>query len=246
MRGGFAIREAVVALVVAVVIMAILVPSLQHARIDSRRAVCKAQLGVIGQAWLAYLADHDNEFPTVPGNNPFMWGGVQITNDDSIGPLDAGRPINAYLPHLLIDEHGHHICKCPSDCGVTDVAAQVGTGSRTAFSSFGTSYRANGQLLNAGRLPGRTSDEFRGVHRTEITTPPSRMLVVGDPVWFEVFEQTGRDANWHRDPAMGNFLFLDGSVRYVHVLPRDQVGPVVVDPVMVGTQPRAHRRSHVD
>lgn len=228
---------------IIVLIMAVSLPSLQHARVDSRRKVCASQLATIGQGWLLYLADHNDQFPTVSGNNPWMWGGVQVSNDQSIGALDPTRPINPYLPAPVVDEFGHHICMCPADCGVTDTTGQIGTGRRSAFSSFGTSYRANAQLLDASDMDHVPEDTFRGVRRNEITTPPSRMLVLGDPVWFEALEQTGRDANWHEEAATGNLLFLDGSVRYVKVLPRDEVGPVVVDPIMIGTKPRIQRRS---
>ncbi|MEM7227900.1 MAG: type II secretion system protein [Planctomycetota bacterium] len=244
-RRGFTIWEAIAALLIVTIIFAVLLPSLQNARLDSRRSVCASNLGTIGQALQSYLDDHNNEFPTVPNNNAWMWGGVSISNDGTVSDLDPARPLNAYLPHVLVDAHGNHVCRCPGDCGITDRTGRIGTGSRTAFQSFGTSYRANVDLFDASRM-GHLEDEiYRGVHLTEITTPPSRMLVLGDPIWFEVSERTDRDANWHQGERAGNFLFLDGSVRFVEVTPHDEVGPVVVDPIMVGTTPRSVRRSPV-
>jgi prepilin-type processing-associated H-X9-DG protein len=57
---------------------------------------------------------------------------------------------------------------------------------------------------------------------------------MGDPVWYEVRESTGRVATWHGSPDAGNLLFLDGSVRFVPVEPRPEVGAAVFDPLEPG------------
>jgi prepilin-type processing-associated H-X9-DG protein len=38
-------------------------------------------------------------------------------------------------------------------------------------------------------------------------------------------------AAWHRVPDAGNLLFLDGSVRFVPVEPRPEIGAAVFDPL---------------
>ena len=53
---------------------------------------------------------------------------------------------------------------------------------------------------------------------------------MGDPLWYEVREKTGRDANWHGDAEKCNLLFLDGTVKYMTVLPKPRVGPAVYEP----------------
>ena len=71
----------------------------------------------------------------------------------------------------------------------------------------------------------------RGLQRDLITTSPSRLVMMGDPVWYEVRENTGRLASWHGVPNTGNLLFLDGSVRFVSVAPKPKVGAAVFDPL---------------
>jgi prepilin-type processing-associated H-X9-DG protein len=64
---------------------------------------------------------------------------------------------------------------------------------------------------------------------------------MGDPVWYEVAEETGRKADWHGQPNAGNLLFLDGSVRFLTVRPRRIVGPILFDPAPVGSPLAAPR-----
>ncbi len=44
------------------------------------------------------------------------------------------------------------IFSCPADRGITDEYGEVGTGRRTAYRSFGTSYRANSLLFLDGSV----------------------------------------------------------------------------------------------
>ena len=44
-------------------------------------------------------------------------------------------------------------------------------------------------------------------------------------------ERTGLQASWHGTPNAGNLLFLDGSVRFMSVAPRPEVGAAVFDPL---------------
>jgi prepilin-type processing-associated H-X9-DG protein len=89
------------------------------------------------------------------------------------------------------------------------------------------------ELLMDARLAGITQ-EMRGMRRSEITTSPSRLLLAGDPVWYEVAESTGRTADWHNQEGAGNMLFLDGSVQFKRALPRERSGPIVLDPIAQG------------
>ena len=114
--------------------------------------------------------------------------------------------------------------ECPADRGITDDSREVGTGRRTAYRAFGTSFRANADLL-------RPREEGHALYRDAITSAPSRLLVMGDPVWYEVHQSTGLSAAWHGKPEAGNMLFLDGSVRFGSMVPGPGVGPAVLDPL---------------
>ena len=229
--------ETLISLGLIAILFSILVPALSSARVVTHRDQCQNNQRLIGEAWNTYLEDHEQTFPLVPVQPGWYYGGVRFSGVDRIAFPDLDRPLTSYMHLHRTGEFDQLICCCPADRGVTDPQSSLGTGSRTAFRSFGTSYRANAELLDSRltNVPG----EPRGLHRYEITTPTSRMVLMGDPIWYEVAEVTGREANWHDRPAAGNLLFLDGSVRFVSIKPRtDRNQAIVFDPAMPGSVPR--------
>jgi prepilin-type processing-associated H-X9-DG protein len=227
---GFNLLELVISLGIILVLLAVLIPALSSARAHSHRLTCAARERHLGSAWELYLADHDDRFPFVPIQPGWHYGGVRFSAVTGQSFLDSQRPLNPYVGAAAVGESGHALFRCPADCGIRHQLEAVGTGGRTAYSSFGTSFRINAALVDA-RIGG-VADEPRGLHRHEITTAPSRMLLLGDPLWYETYEQTGRDADWHADGGSSNLLFMDGSVRFLPILPRGQRGPVVAEPQM--------------
>jgi type II secretory pathway pseudopilin PulG len=242
MRGGpvhraFSIMETLVSLLIIAILMGILLPSLNAARVNSRRETCREHQRHIYTAFHAYLEDHNQQFPAIAGNGAWGWGGVRFDAADQPVALHDDRPINPYLPFPKNDPRAMHVCRCPADCGITDPASGAGTGSRSAFRAYGTSFRANQKLFDAARnsalqLP--PDAPVRGLTFGEIThtTAPSRLLIFGDPIWFEVAESTGRDADWHEAPRFGNLAFLDGSVRFLELFPRAIQRGTVYDPIL--------------
>ena len=181
---------------------------------------------LLNHAWQNYLHGNDERFPALLVQPSWMYGGVRFSRLDGAPFLDYDRPLNRYLPINRLAGSGEILFECPADRGITDEQGKVGTGRRTAFEAFGTSYRANAKLL-AGSAGG-------GLLRDRITTSASRLVVMGDPVWYEVREQTGRLASWHGMTAAGNLLFLDGSVRFLVINPKSTIGPAVFDPLAPG------------
>lgn len=235
---GLTLLETVLSVTLIALLFSILLPALNSARTGSYRDRCQFNQHMIGQAWQNYLIDHNLEFPTVPVQPGWFYGGMRFSPVSDTMIPDSNRPLTSYLGLSRTRDPNEVVCSCPADHGVTDADVSVGTGRRTALRSYGTSYRANHALLwwqstESGELNG--SGEGRGLNRQEITTAPSRLLLLGDPVWYEVAESTGRNADWHGEPNSGNLLFLDGSVRFVSVKPRHVVGPVVLDPMMRGS-----------
>jgi prepilin-type processing-associated H-X9-DG protein len=217
--------ELLVSLAVVSGLLAILLPALSSARMSSYRALCAGNQRLVGQAWVAFLEGNEGRFPTLFVQPGWLYGGVRFSSTDERPFLDYDRPLNRYLPVHHLDVAGEHVFRCPADHGITDEHREIGTGRRTAYRAFGTSFRAN------ARLVGRRDPAAGGLRRDQITTAPSRLVVMGDAVWYESLENTGRLAVWHGTPNAGNLLFLDGSVRFVVVEPRPAVGPAVFDPV---------------
>jgi len=228
-RSAFALIELLISVILIVVLLALFVPALFSVRAVSQREQCATNLGRIGTAMHMYLEEHNEQFPTVTHQPGWHYGGVRFSSTDGLPFLDASRPLNRWLyPYTPYGDVAHTFC-CPADIGITGDIAEIGTGRRSVCRSFGTSYRANAVFFDA-RIAG-LDVEPRGMYRSEIITAPSRMLVLGDAVWFEVAEQTGRSANWHQLPDTGNILFLDNSVRFQAVRPRGVTGPVMLDPI---------------
>ncbi len=269
---GVTLLETVVSLSVIALLLSILVPALSSARVASHREKCQNNQRQIGQAWSAYLEDNDGEFPHVPVQPGWFYGGCRFSSVDEMAFPDFDRPLTSYLALPRTTNFDDVVCCCPADEGITDVdVGTFGTGRRTAFRSFGTSYRLNAALVSwdgaPGNTPGNTPgsasgsaspvvDEpishraTRSLRRMEITTPASRLVLMGDPIWYELAQSTGRKADWHghvkvatasesgtqhRKVPAGNVLFLDGSVKFVTIKPREQKNqPVMFDPIVGG------------
>ncbi len=225
-RGGFTLLELVISLAVVSALLVLLLPVLTTARMSSHRALCAGNQRLLGHAWSNYLDSNDQRFPVLLVQGAWMYGGARFSSLDGSPFLDYDRPLNRFLPVHRLNGPGVILFECPADRGITDERSRVGTGRRSAFEAFGTSYRANTKLLG-----GRGGGGPGGLRRLEITTSPSRLVVMGDPVWYEVREKTGRLASWHGMTAAGNLLFLDGSVRFLTIDPKPKIGPAVFDPL---------------
>ena len=232
---GFTLLELLISIALVTILLVILLPALTSARQSSYREQCADNERRLAQAWQMYLDDHAGEFPYEPLRTGWLYGGVRFSAIDDEAFLDMQRPLSGYTPSAPGDKDPEHLFCCPADGGITGDLAHLGTGRRTAFRAFGTSYRANARLLDA-QMNG-LDREHRGLRLTEIMTVPSRQLVMGDPIWYEQREDTDRHADWHGEEGKANLLFLDGSVRYQQILPRPQVGPAVVEPKIARRAP---------
>jgi prepilin-type N-terminal cleavage/methylation domain-containing protein/prepilin-type processing-associated H-X9-DG protein len=230
-RSGFTLLELAISLALVSVLLATLLPALASARIVSYRKQSADNQRRIGQAWLTYLQEHADEFPYVPVQPAWRYGGVRFSAVDEQPFLDTQRPLTPYVSSARAGKKREELFRCPADRGISGETTGVGTAGRTVYRAHGTSYRANAKLLDA-RLAG-LDETHRGLRRAEITTVPSRLVVMGEPIWFEIHEKTGRDAIWYSDTDKGNLLFLDGSVRYMTILPKPRIGPAVYEPRLV-------------
>lgn len=224
-RIAFTMLELLLSLAVVSVLLSILLPALTSARVSSQRDLCAGNQRLLGEAWHACVEGNDGRFPRLFVQPGWLYGGVRFSSAAGTAFLDLDRPLNRYVPIHRLDGEGEEVFRCPADRGITDEHGEIGTGHRTAYRAFGTSYRAN------ARLVGPRDAEEPPLRRDEITTSSSRLVVMGDPVWYEAFENTGRLATWHGIPNGGNLLFLDGSVRFVVIQPRPAVGPAVFEPL---------------
>lgn len=205
-------------------LISIAVPALSSARRHAHRDRCADNLARLGNIWHGYLADHDDEFPYLPIQGAWRYGGARVSSVSGEPFLDPQRPLTPFVGGGRSSVRLFH---CPADTGIQGELPGTGTGRRSAFEAFGTSYRGNDILFDARRAG--AGDVYRGVRIAELLTVPTRLVVLGTPNWFEVREATGRSADWHGEPGWANLLFLDGSVKYSHILPKSRPGPAVFD-----------------
>lgn len=224
---GFSLLELLVSLAIVALLVAMLLPLLAQTQRLAHRAACASNLRQIGFAWQAYMNDNE-QLPQHTDAPDWAYGGVRFVGPDHTAVADAARPINAYLD---TDQSGQSalalgVFRDAADRGITkrdEPLESILPNSDGCYETFGTSYRANMFLLNS------TAAGIDALRRplkvAEITAQPSRLLLVGDPVWYFAIQDAGSpdyafDARWHDpDSASGNMAAFDGSVRWVRFGP---------------------------
>lgn len=229
---GFSLLEAVIALVLIAVLLSVLVPSLNAARSASFREKCVQNQAIIGQAWSAYLVDHNDQFPVIASQPGWQWGGVRFSSITDAPHIDFQRPISAYVGAPSEDATATSVFRCPADRGILSGVSDVGTGDRSAYRSFGTSYRANGFLLSGRPILDGSHEKMLPIRKKDLLSAPASLVLTGDAGWYEQRYETGRQAHWHGPDGKCNLLFLDGSVRPRVVEPMDVPTPLAFEPVL--------------
>ncbi len=227
-RRGFSILELMVSLGVVAVLVSLILPVLIHARASGYRAVCASNLRQMNVGWASYLQDNKERFPQFGESPDWSYGGAEFVGPDERPLLAADRPINRYLAENADAGQNSELAamfRCPSDTGIhrrggrdTGQNAASVLGSETCFREFGTSYRANGMLLNS------TLAGLDGLNRplflSEVQVDSSRLLLTADAGWYYATRDDGNaeatlEASWHGAADSGNMLAADGSTRFV-------------------------------
>lgn len=216
--------ELLVSLAIIAVLVGILLPVLAQARSAGRRAVCAANLRQIGTAFQAYAQDN-RRYPVAESAPDWHYGGVRFVGSDRTPMLASDRPINSYLGEASSDRSGSvtALYRCPDDRGVwaqgqsPERPGQAMYAGRTCFAAFGNSYRANVLLMDS--TAAGIDLARRPLTEADVNVGHSRLLVAGDAVWHYALAAKNEpdallDASWHTEFRGGNFVALDGSVRY--------------------------------
>ncbi len=221
-RRGLSLLELLVAIAVVAILMALLVPALVQARRAAATSVCASNIRQLALGWASYTQTNER-FPAVSDMPAWNYGGVRFINNE-FPVLDEARPLNDAIADSTNGDtaRGGAVYHCPSDTGV--ITRDPSTGNMMpvtqddCFRTYGTSYRANDMLLDA-RLTGLDTTA-RPLRPVEITTTPSRMLILGDPAWyFETLPNSDPastyEANWHGLDAAGQVATMDTAVRLI-------------------------------
>ncbi|MBU0617018.1 MAG: prepilin-type N-terminal cleavage/methylation domain-containing protein [Planctomycetes bacterium] len=245
---GFTLIELLVVVAIIALLISILLPSLARARKQAKRSVCASNLHQIGLAMPAYLQDNDDWYPAcsdnpadfnevdedddpVVYNMVWQWGGEQ-------GRGWANRPVHKRVmypyvhPEFFLCPEDHVPLRWYEDNPPADPNQEF----ETIHEGTGTSYPLNG--YNFGGFGAYREKSFgrlgvlgrKGTHVTNL-----KCVVTGDAVMDEYFgdidpgylPNPGAGYRWHDDnEPWANLLFVDGSVRFIRMVPTDRRGRI--------------------
>jgi prepilin-type N-terminal cleavage/methylation domain-containing protein/prepilin-type processing-associated H-X9-DG protein len=80
-RKGFTLIELLVVIAIIAILMAVLMPALNRAREQGRRAVCEGNLKNMMLAWLIYADENDNKIVNGAGGFHYITGGSNYTTN---------------------------------------------------------------------------------------------------------------------------------------------------------------------
>ena len=212
-KEAFTLIELLVVVAILAILLAILMPGLNMAREQGRRAQCANNLRQHGVAWYLYLDDHNNVFP--PFNLTPKEGGVAFAPYPSTFGGKSGvaydssysaeyRILNRYLDIVSETSPNLDIFKCPNDMK----PALVVSTTYNIFDYYGNSYLGNNFIL------AHPNYLDNGMPLSRITSSSSKVFLE-----YCNIENTpghglkGPDVDNNGDPPVRVMvLFLDGHV----------------------------------
>ena len=215
-KKGFTLIELLVVVAVIAVLIAILLPALNRARLTARQVTCASNLRQLGLSWSVYWNDHNEYVPLM--SNWYEWGGYDFGGWGWwTSPDPARRPMYSYVTDV-------ELYKCPAD-NRREAVSDVGEHSwwRTA-----TSYVVNVFITCPYHWGGYW------VQRTGRIVEPAKTIFLGDTTVYTSFtyiqgQWLGHDGNytWHADQGWwSNVLFADLHAGFILIDQDPQVVPV--------------------
>ena len=196
-RNGFTLIELLVVIAVIAVLMAILMPALNRAREQGKRAACLSNLKQLMLAWNMYADDNDNKIvggSTTGLNSSWVcWPGNNAPQQDKIEWIKRGL-LFRYCPNLKL-------YKCP-------------TGERGEMVTYAIVDSMNGY----GGIPGTELQMLK--NRLRILNPGERAVFLDEgrltaaswTVWYDRHQWWDQITARHGDGT--NFSFADGHSEY--------------------------------
>jgi prepilin-type N-terminal cleavage/methylation domain-containing protein len=200
---GFTLVELLVVIGIIAVLVSLLLPSLNRARLQAQSIQCLSNLKQIGNGFNLYIIENRGWFPTQNAwgvlmgkkgkTDAYEAGAGQWTGFAGEAGIVAERKLNRYL-------HDPEVLHCPSDIG--DTLSPVGSPD-PCFEMYGTSYivhfHTSNFLLGAVTAPdvppapfferplrasgGRFKDMTRKIVAADWNLHPNRPLSVEKTMW---------------------------------------------------------------
>lgn len=213
-----------VAVAIIALLAAILIPSLDSARRQARRAVCASNLSQLAKAWHQYLHDSRGSFYQLL-RAEVNYGGRQGQGAAQYGAnpnKPIRKPLNRHvgLPEITRDDAD--VFLCPDDAGTFQARP-------TAYGYYGTSYHANPMVIGPSTVRERGDDpcldavikplnqRLAGLSRSR-TANESRLILLGDFGWTSSWDLGVTEiVDWHRRRHFHNIAFLDGHAGFTRI-----------------------------
>ena len=234
LKAAFTLIELLVVIAIIAILMALLMPTLNRAREQGRRAVCRNHMKTMTLCWIMYADENDDKIvngeayhaPTtapaapVPDSGPHKGERYWVGNDCASGFMQGEqRPKDIQLQAIRLGAmfpycRAEKVYRCP-------------TGIRGEMRTYTTAYGMNGCFDAAGTYEGT-----RGVRvgRTVLMVKKRSEIVVPGPAYRLVFLDEGRitpdsyaihylRAQWWDPPFVRhadgtNVAFADGHSDY--------------------------------
>jgi prepilin-type N-terminal cleavage/methylation domain-containing protein/prepilin-type processing-associated H-X9-DG protein len=214
---AFTLIELLVVIAIIVILAALLLPALSHAKEQGKRTQCISNQHQISLGWLMYADDSKDWYPWMRG---WAAAGGQLGDgafvgsyvNDSFGSFTtpADRPLNKYVPNV-------NAWQCPSDQG------DVNYGAQNCFVQYGNSYCPEHvyDFWAVTHITADTESEWDNGHAVPIRghqmlPDPVKKVIQGDWEWEnQVYNiNTNPGLWWHmyKGQRRFNMLFGDGHV----------------------------------
>lgn len=224
MRRAFSLLEIMVAAAIIALLLAILVPSLDAAKRQTRRTVCASNLGQLAKAWHMLLNEKGGFFPR--GTRiELNYGGKQGIGTSQFGAnpkVPVSKPLNRYLGLPLVSRDKAEAFICPADIGTSEAQP-------SAHLYYGTSYKTNPMLIGQAAVKSRADDpclntvikpvieRLAVVNRSQVSQE-SRVILMGDLGWDYMWDFANPEqVDWHQRKRFYNIAFLDGHVLFTRI-----------------------------
>lgn len=231
---GFTLIELLVVIAIISLLLAILVPSLGAARNMARLVVCLTQTRSQGTAWMMYLEDSKGNFPTWKSNMQWLYGGKEpcVYTANALN----FRPLNPYVDRAMQNVSSAEIFRCPSDRPIEGITQGL-----SAYDYVGNSYMMNWMLLGKvdmdawakgigqykvrNPIPPPPETQFYSVNLSDIQTPLTKTVMLGDCQWYYAINKAKYDAAFHNKENRVNLVFCDGHAGTTQIVPELDPSP---------------------
>jgi prepilin-type N-terminal cleavage/methylation domain-containing protein len=228
-KKAFTLVELLVVISIIAMLLAILMPSLQKARMQGQRVVCGSNTKTLIYAMLLYTNENKQAFPNFSKDSEYvadfyaMWG--RKGNGPGVYSYGADkRPFNNYLGKFKADDEVK-ACMDPSDKGDptwNNKSQYMWTGSSYRFNAaWWFSNNKDASIKDRGRqitLPNyKTTNLYKPTQTVALACATSDEFVGGTETssWG-----TPKGMRWHdvKKPT-ANYAYTDGHLKYLIVVP---------------------------